>query len=390
MFHKVEFGSKGRRFPRPPSDLYEVVPEQSQDSTYSTEKTWADVPIQDRIKQNVPITKLVDVVAAARCNVLQTEASEVLSIVKLHGQGYAKSSGRYDIANAVAIARNNTEPSYSCGVDGSVLAGGLAWDSPLKSQKINRVRCSLQIAVAAVTALTYNKSFHTLSFDGCCTTFNADQLEILRAMVGVCQYNTHLCSISFPFCSNTTPAQPGLAGQLASVWRNVGQALCANSRPLFTSLDFSGACMGDAGVEGVMPGLVKLFSSKPTGLGLRPVSLKFGQNALTPAGVTQICSFLSSVAELDSLSTLSFEGNPWCSSSSVDAVVAVVRKASALKVLNVEVEGANADAVGVLLQALVKTACPLEEVNLAGGAVLSAKVNCVLLVLLRFQYFVFS
>jgi hypothetical protein len=196
----------------------------------------------------------------------------------------------------------------------------------------------------------------------------AGQQEALTAMVQVCRWNTFISSLSFPPLLEVDKAA---IGRIAEVWAMIGEALWSNPRPLFTSLNFYKSYLGDVGLDQMLPALDRLFSSNQRALA--PVALSFEECELTARGVANILGLLSSdFVSLNSLQQLSIGRNPWVSQGDaglhVDRLVSVLRKASLLRVLNVE-SSVGGYPMAVLSEALCASACPLMVIKLAGSPV---------------------
>ena len=194
------------------------------------------------------------------------------------------------------------------------------------------------------------------------------QQAALGAMVQVCRWNTFISSLSFPPLREVDRAA---IGRIAEVWGMIGEALWSNPRPLFTSLNFYKSYLADIGLDQILPALDRLFSSNQRALA--PVSLSFEECELTARGVSNILSLLGSDSvSLSSLQQLSVGRNPWVvhgdTGPHIDRLVTVLKKASLLRMLNVE-SSLGVFPMAALSEALCASACPLAAIKLAGSPV---------------------
>lgn len=364
-FYQPAFGSK-KAVPASPTQLYEVE---------FSASVWSDISPSRRLSEHCPPLKLpgfVDAFNHRLSGFATGQSSGVVNMAQLHGSDYLRSS-HTSTPVTVAYPRGplgrmnpltgKCEAGYAVCSDGSILGGDVRWYGP--AAKDSRLISNARVVLAALKAIRHSKGIHTLSFDGCALPTAELHLEVLTTMVDLCRCNKTLVSIAFPFSHATADAK--LLPKFRATWKEISDALCANPQPKFTSLDLRGCNLDDDGLANLLPGLESLFG--PTRHALRPVSLRLDSNGLTPAGVTRLCNFLASVPNLDNFQELSLAGNPWTSVGSTTAVLEVVKKSPALKMVNFEGFEGRFINVRQLEVVLVASPCPLEVLALGGSRV---------------------
>lgn len=323
------------------------------------------VPINQRfIKQKGAFS--VDMLQSIKGVSLFTGFAACISIKDLHGPAYKES----------AHCLSQTVPG--------IYDGGVLWEPSLSSGNSGAVLCSEHVASAAVAAATCNSRFLELSFADCGFEKVASHCRILTEMSKLCLHNTTLNSIVFPprfgfqwsphkhgGCLVKVPplVSPAEQQQYVAAWVAIGEAITRNPRPLFVSLGMADCCMGDAGLTSLLPGLRRLYQQ----LGLSPRLLNFSGNLLSAASVSYVCTMLTEpisgwCVNLSWLQELSFGNNPWCNAPNIDAMCAVLRKASSLRVLDLS-SVVGAFPTPQLKDALDQSLCPLRSLTLGGYAI---------------------
>jgi hypothetical protein len=354
-FYKPKYGST-MVIPRSPTGLYEAAG-YAQDEPAATSRLWSDVDLAQRLEADVPVFRLPSLVAALHGQQLAkgpSHAPGVVDILSLHGVDYAASSNLPQ-PTVAKVLRCMTVPGYVVGTNGAVFAGGIPWHNPAMAEDA-RLIVHARVVAAALKALAHDHHYHTLSFERC--VIGPRHNPVLR-------HNTSLTSIAFPRYRDPQ----------CNLWREMSDALAANPFPLFTSIEASECNLSDQDMTVLMPVLLRLFDK--THRGLSPVAVKLEDNALTEASVRDLCSNLQKTADLSRLHVLSFAGNTWATASSCEALLTLLRSATALRVLNVMSGGHAFPLTKQLAAVLTESPCPLEEFHIGGFAVASVQVCAV-------------
>jgi hypothetical protein len=360
-FYKPKYGST-MVIPRSPTGLYEAAG-YAQDEPAATSRLWSDVDLAQRLEADVPVFRLPSLIAALHGQQLAkrpAHAPGVVDILSLHGVDYAASSNLPQPTVAKAL-RCMTEPGYVVGTNGAVFAGGIPWHN-LAMAESARLIVHARVVAAALKAIAHDHHHHTLSFERCVIGPRHNPRDALLSMAEVLRHNTSLTSIAFPRYRDPQ----------CNLWREMTDALAANPFPLFTSIDASECNLSDQDMTVFMSVLLRLFDKSHRGLS--PVALKFEDNALTEASVRDLCSNLQKTADLSRLQVLSFAGNTWATASSCEALLTLLRSATALRVLNVMSGGHAFPLTKQLAAVLTESPCPLEEFRIGGFAAASVQV----------------
>ena len=324
------------------------------------------IPIQDRfIKGNTAVCSQVFRLLKQNALTKGAGAHVRLIIKDLHGPEYK-------------VSANN----LSVPVDG-VYDGGVLYHVFNFPKEDENVLCNEEIATAAISAAHFNRKFYALSFSGCIFQSFESHLRILSAMSALISRNTNLNTIVFPplvtmaptmhqhgtFVAKkeaSTPPQQEWVKQYASVWCAIGEAMAYNPSPKFEFLTMSDCFMGDAGMEGLLRGLSKVFQT----CGLSPRILNFRGNFLSSTSVSKICRLLTGdingrFVNLSWLQELSFGGNPWCNAPDVEGLCNVIRQATSLQILDLS-SSYGAFPLPQLRDALAESRCPLRVLIIGG------------------------
>jgi hypothetical protein len=267
---------------------------------------------------------------------------------------------------------------------GGVVDGGVLWELPQSCGTRTHVLCNPFVAVAALRAVTCNPKFLDLSFAECGFNAAADHCGILNEMGAVLMRNTALNSVVFPsrlgykvvthkfgvMLVNSLPTIDWAEqNNYIATWVGIGNAIMHNPRPLLIALNMSGCLMSPAGLDGLLPGLAKLYQQ----LGLAPRVLNFSDNNLNVGSVFSICGLLTDpfnggwCVNLAWLQELSFGNNAWCDTSTpiVKTVCGVLRKATSLRVLDLS-STFGSFPTPQLREALDQSRCPLQQLTIGG------------------------